>query len=170
MEVLLIAATFCEQENLKDWCLAAGFVRNLVWDKLHHHSISTALDDVDLIYFDAHHTSPKRDFEFESQLRQVLEINWSVKNQARMHLRNDDQPYVNSCDAMSYWPEVETAVGVYLDRGALKVISPFDLACLFAGTITLNPKRPKIDAFYQRIAGKQWLEKWPHLRVSQTKF
>lgn len=45
MEALSIAARL----ELPDWCLAAGFLRNLVWDKLHGFSSATALNDIDLI-------------------------------------------------------------------------------------------------------------------------
>ena len=37
--------------NLPDWCLAAGFVRNLVWDQLHGYPQPTPLNDFDFIYF-----------------------------------------------------------------------------------------------------------------------
>ncbi|HCH5920363.1 TPA: nucleotidyltransferase family protein, partial [Vibrio parahaemolyticus] len=31
--------------------IAAGFVRNLVWDSLHNFDVYTPLNDVDVIYF-----------------------------------------------------------------------------------------------------------------------
>lgn len=34
------------EATIKQW-IAAGFVRNLVWDKLHGFSSMTALDDID---------------------------------------------------------------------------------------------------------------------------
>lgn len=57
MEALSTAAEL----NLPDWCLAAGFVRNLAWDKMHGFSSATALNDIDLIYFDAEDTAEARD-------------------------------------------------------------------------------------------------------------
>lgn len=47
MQALRIAASY----NLPDWWLAAGFVRNLVWDQLHGYAQPTPLNDLDLIYF-----------------------------------------------------------------------------------------------------------------------
>ena len=51
--------------GLPDWCLAAGFVRNLVWDQLHGRTQSTPLNDIDLIYFDNTSASGERDRELE---------------------------------------------------------------------------------------------------------
>ena len=38
--------------NLPDWALGAGFIRNLIWDHLHHKAVPTPLNDIDLIYLD----------------------------------------------------------------------------------------------------------------------
>lgn len=165
MDILFVAADYCLQKEIPDWCLAAGFVRNLVWDELHHFKTPTALNDVDLIYFDAVNISKKTELKYEAELNQRLSIHWSVKNQARMNRRNDDMPYQNTSDAMTYWPEQETAVGVCFVDGQIKVIAPFGLQSLFERKISLNLKRPKTDAFYQRIAEKGWLERWPDLTV-----
>lgn len=160
MEALAIAATL----ELPDWCLAAGFVRNMVWDKLHGFSSATVLNDIDLIYFDPHEVSASRDRAIEQCLRSVSEFPWSVKNQARMHKRNMDSPYTSTEDAMSFWVEVETAVGAALgESGEVIIVAPFGIESLFDYTITLNPKRPKPVDFKERISNKRWLEVWPRL-------
>jgi len=46
--------------NLPDCYLAAGFVRNLVWDFLHQMPSPTPLNDVDVIYFDANESNPEQ--------------------------------------------------------------------------------------------------------------
>jgi hypothetical protein len=154
--------------DLPDWCLAAGFVRNLVWDYLHQKTAPTPLNDLDLIYFNSEARSESVDREIEALLKSSSNHPWSVKNQARMHLRNNDQPYTCTTDAMSYWVEVETAVGARLDKdGNIKLIAPFGFASLMAGEITLNPKRPKPDAFTERVTTKKWLTLWPKLVCSQ---
>ncbi|MFT5708895.1 MAG: hypothetical protein ACI9ES_003202 [Oceanospirillaceae bacterium] len=152
--------------QLSDWCLAAGFLRNMVWDKLHDFQTSSALNDIDLIYFNNFDAKEITDKAYELILKSKIDKPWSVKNQVRMHLRNDDKPYFSTADAMSYWPEIETAVGVKLsDTGAIEIIAPFGLESLFSLQITLNRKRLKLDAFKKRVSDKQWLEKWPKLRV-----
>jgi hypothetical protein len=149
--------------NLPDCFIAAGFVRNMVWDYLHGY-ISTPLNDVDLIYFEkAQSMDPDRILE---KLQQLLpEFNWEVKNQVVMHLRNGDSPYSSSTDAMTFWPEKETAVGVRLVSGSvIEVVALFGLDSLFSGYITHNPKRSQA-VFAERVQSKGWLQKWPQLKI-----
>jgi len=83
-----------------------------------------------------------------------------------MHQRNDDEPYASSIDAMRYWVEVESALAARLTpAGAIEVISPFAQSGLFALHLTPNPWRPRPEAFRQRVATKDWLRRWPRLRI-----
>ena len=149
--------------NLPKWCLAAGFVRNLVWDKLHGYTNATPLNDIDLIYLDTDNTNPDKDAALECQLKNCLNIPWSVKNQARMHNRNGHRPYKSIEDAMSFWPELETMFGVCLDdENSLKLISPIKLDYLWQRKITYNPKSCLKD-FKGRVRSKEWLKIWPNL-------
>ena len=160
MEALFVARSL----GLSDWCLAAGFVRNLAWDKVHGYSRATPLNDIDLIYFDSENTSEAADKDLESRLKAISGFPWSVKNQARMHERNSDSPYASTEDAMSYWVEVETAVGATLNESNdIEIVAPFGIDVLFEYTITLNRKRPKPKVFAQRLKEKRWLEIWPNL-------
>lgn len=165
MFALRIAATL----DLHDWCIAAGFVRNLVWDRLHGHEEPTPLADVDLIYFDSTCADHGRDEELTAYLREKSpSYRWSVKNQARMHLRNGDAPYRSTADAMTYWPEVETAVGVRLDaQDRLEIVAPFGMASLFDLRITPNARRDSAD-FMQRVESKRWVTIWPGLRIRES--
>lgn len=154
--------------QLPDCFIAAGFVRNMVWDALHDYP-PTPLNDVDVIYFDATCKPGNHDresFKLTAQLKAWHPaVNWQVKNQAVMHHRNQDPAYQNSTDAMRYWPEKETAVGVRLnDSDQLVLAAPFGVESLLKGKLTHNPLRSK-TVFEQRIASKQWLEKWPKLQV-----
>ena len=75
------------------------------------------------------------------------ELNWQVRNQALMHKRNGDKPYLNIIDAMSYWPEKETAVAIKkINNKEYKCISAFGLNTLFDLKVTHNPKR-SIESF-----------------------
>lgn len=83
-----------------------------------------------------------------------------------MHERNSDSPYASTQDAMSYWVEVETAVGVTLDKdGSIAIVAPFGIDKLFEYTITPNGKSVKRKAFAERLKAKRWLEIWPQLTV-----
>ncbi|MBU2862817.1 nucleotidyltransferase family protein [Reinekea forsetii] len=150
--------------GLPDCLVAAGFVRNAVWDLLY--GVETPLKDIDVIYFCESDISEKRDLSLEHQLFELEpDFPWSVKNQARMHIRNGDAPYQNSLDAMSYWPEKQTAVGAYLNSvNDLEIISSFNLSLLFNGEIEYNPAR-SLDVFNKRVGSKEWLSHWPLLQV-----
>lgn len=101
------------QLNLPDCYVAAGFVRNLVWDSLHGFTEPTPLNDVDIIYFDTSEENLDAYKYYEQILTNAMpSINWQVRNQAYMHSRNGDKPYKSSLDAMSYWPEKETAIAI----------------------------------------------------------
>jgi len=161
MKVLRLVASL----ELPDCYVAAGFVRNMVWDYLHQYP-STNLNDIDVVYFDRQETNDSVCQQAEKSLRrQAPEINWQVKNQAVMHLKNDDRPYENTVDAMRFWPEKETAVGVQIAaNNQIYICAPFGLESLFRGEITFNPKRNK-TLFLDRIGSKQWQNIWPELKV-----
>lgn len=162
------ALIHAEELHLSDWCIAAGFVRNLVWDKLHGYGQSTPLADIDLIYFDPVNISAEFELTVENTLKEKSGLNWSVKNQARMHDRNADQPYRDTTHAMMHWVEIETAVGARLNNsGDIEIVAPFGLENLQNLTITLNQYRPKLEEFHARIEQKQWLKIWPQLRVTE---
>lgn len=153
--------------GLHDWCLAAGFVRNLVWDRLHGDDMNTPLNDIDLIYFDRALASSQADELLERKLAARSTFPWSVKNQARMHARNNDSPYSNTQDAMRNWPEIETAIGVALDKdGRIDLVAPFGLEQLFKLTVTINSNRPNNMVFLDRLISKRWTAHWPKLRVN----
>ncbi|MBS0055683.1 nucleotidyltransferase family protein [Yersinia sp. Marseille-Q3913] len=165
------ALSIARELGLNQWCLAAGFVRNLVWDQLHGHQLPTPLNDIDLVYFDKQNISERHDLQLEAQLQQNAASQhspfpWSVKNQARMHLRSGRQPYRSTEDAISHWVEVETAIGARLKEcGDIELVAPLGLNALFTRTITLNPKNGEIDTYHQRISSKSWQQHWPELRL-----
>ncbi len=151
------------QLDLPDGLIAAGFVRNLVWDDIHGYQHSP-LNDVDVIYFDA--TGEVSATGTEQRLhRLVPDVNWEVKNQAQMHHRNHDRPYHSCSDAMRFWPEKETAVAVRLTHAQkIEVVAPFGLESLFSGHITHNSKR-SLATFKHRVESKNWLVQWPQLKM-----
>jgi hypothetical protein len=115
--------------RLPDCWIGAGFVRNAVWDHLHQRRPSPLNGDVDVIWHDPLRADPAEDRKHEIALQAVEpSILWSVKNQARMHIRNDDAPYISATEAMRYWPETATAVGVKRNNGdGCEIAAPFGL-------------------------------------------
>src|SRR5690606_8519493 len=113
------------------------------------------------------------------------DLPWSVKNQARMHLKNQDPAYTSCADAMTYWPEFETAIGINVsDVGeydkntqvtavqslhcqcatSYELVAPFGLYALFNLTLSANPRRSLL-IFEQRVSVKGWLRQYPLLKL-----
>jgi len=163
LNMLQVAESLVAEQGLPDALLAAGFVRNCVWDYLHQLS-PTPLSDVDLIYFDAGHQNVERDVALEACLRSKKPIVcWDVKNQARMGQCNCDPDYTSSLDAMRYWPEQQTAVGIRLD-GSREVVSSFGLVCLFSAELNVGPFRSE-SLLFKRALKKGWFQRWPRLHL-----
>ena len=152
--------------DLKDAYIAAGFVRNMVWDELHQKTEPTALNDVDVVFFD--------ESDIDNSLAKVAlarlqnldnTVFWQVKNQALMHVKNQDKPYLSTAHAMRYWPEKETAIGVRINQfQKIEVLAPFGTHSLYKGVISHNPNRDKA-VFLERVSNKGWLDTWPKLRI-----
>jgi hypothetical protein len=155
--------------GLPDCWVAAGFVRNRLWDHLHGHAASPLSEDIDVIWFDAARCDADRDAALERMLRdRDGSLDWSVKNQARMHVRNGDVPYASATDAMRYWPETATAVGVRLGADdAIEVAAPFGLDDLFG--LAVRPTRRFVEekraVYLERVRAKDWPGRWPRLRI-----
>lgn len=164
MDVLKAAACL----GLPDWWIGSGFVRAAAWDAMSGRT--TVLPDVDVIYLDSSDMSKETEKVHEEELARLSPgVPWSVKNQARMHLRNGDAPYASCADAIRCWPETASAVAVKLDAaGNLELLAPLGLADLSAGIIRPTTRfRSKMDIFRERQAEKGWLAVWPGVRYSE---
>jgi hypothetical protein len=153
---------------LPDWAIGAGFVRNRMWDHLHAYAQPTRIGDVDVLFFDRGDVRRKREAEIEARLAGVLpDRPWSVRNQARMHVRNRDLPYASTLDAMGSWLETATCVAVRLEgHGTITVLAPFgvdDLMAMKSGPMPAGRRKP--DQYAARMAAKNWPAVWPLVRV-----
>ena len=93
-------------------------------------------------------------------------LNWSVKNQARMYLRNNHESYLSLDDAMRRWPETATAVGIKLtDQGRIDVIAPHGLEDLFELKLRQSKYCDDRAIFIKRIHDKKWLDRWKQLKI-----
>lgn len=157
--------------QLPDCWIAAGFIRNAVWDSLHGRSPRPPSGDVDVIWFDPDHTAEVHDRKLEEELHAAApSIDWSVKNQARMHARNGDLPYQSATDAMRYWPETATAIAARrygMDK--LEIVAPLGLEDLF--NLVLRPTSrfacEKLPIYIERVQSKAWMTKWPLLERAE---
>ena len=153
--------------DLPDCWIGAGFVRNAVWDHLHHRAPSSPNGDVDVIWYDPDRVDPAEDLVHEERLRAAEpSITWSVKNQARMHERNNDPPYASSVEAMRYWPETATAVAARqcgFDR--CEIAAPLGLDDLLALRLRPSPRfiGERHRVYRERLRTKCWTTLWPRL-------
>lgn len=160
-----------ESLDLPDCWIGAGFVRDTIWDHLHGRSVAMPTGDVDIIWFDRARSHARHDRAIEAVLQgREPGMAWSVKNQARMHLRNDDPPYDHVADAMRFWPETATAVAVRLSGDALEINAPLGLDDLFGLLLRPTPcfASARRAIFDQRIADKKWLTRYPRVRIADS--
>lgn len=165
--VAMIQLRAVRELALPDWCIAAGFVRNRVWDHLHGIVPPRQPVDIDVLYFDAGDLSRERESEHERRLAVLLPgLPWQVRNQARMHVWKDLPPHRDTADAMVYWLETVTAVGVRLEDGdSITVVAPLgtdDLLGLRCRPTAFG--RTRRHEYEARIAAKRWREMWPKVR------
>ncbi len=164
MNVLRVVADM----SLPDWAIGAGFVRNLVWDRLHGRGCQALPADVDVLYYSESHVGCRAEEEITNRLAATMPgTPWSVKNQARMHIRNGDQPYRCTLDAIGFWLETPTAVAVNLETDdKIEVLAPYGVADLIDLRVRPTPAgRRKPHAYSARVKDKKWQERWPKLRV-----
>ncbi len=169
-----------ERLDLPNWWIGAGFVRSKVWDYLSGYKKRTPLPDVDLIYFDpsdftkdeAGNFSVKSEDKYQERLSRLnSSVKWSVTNQARMHVYHKREPYKNSEEALSEWPETVTCIGVRLEDRKLKLIAPHGIEDLVNLVVRPIPKIKLLykhdpNKFENRMEEKKWLQKWPKLKIA----
>ncbi len=157
--------------GLPDAWIGAGFLRAAVWDRLHGYQARTPLDDIDVVYFDPGAPDPAAEAALERRLGARLPgLPWSVKNQARMHLRNGDAPYGSSAEALAHWLETPTAVALRLDQGGgLELLAPLGTEDLLGLVVRPTPHarahKHRLAAYRARLEAKNWPAKWPRLTV-----
>lgn len=146
--------------------VTGGFVREAVWDRLHGYIMPTQLDDVDVVFFDALNAAESRERALETALAAAGgNVRWSVKNQARMHLVTDTEPYQSLEDAVGRFPETATSVACRVGAdGRICILAPYGLADLFALKVRPTPGF-SLSRYRARIAEKRWGQKWPRLQI-----
>src|ERR1035437_3895560 len=73
--------------NPREWFIAGGYIRGLVFDYLHNYAVPTPVKDIDVIYFDSKDFSEKQENEVRDVLKKEQpDTPWEVVNQARVHL------------------------------------------------------------------------------------
>lgn len=162
-----------EAQALPEAWIAAGCLRNFIWNKL---SYGTGFDwatDIDLVFFDQQ-KSYQESMDIENELKLTYpSYQWEVRNQAHMHTNNPGTPpYKSTTDAISKYPETCTAIAIRLIKNELELFIPYGLETLEAlechptPYFLANPHRLKI--YHKRLRTKTWKQKWPKLRFYQN--
>lgn len=155
--------------NLPDWYIGAGAIRNTVWNHLHGKSGIPPMGDIDLIYYDYLDIEGKKEKKAEKILSKKLpEFKWEVVNQAIAHRFNKGRTKAtSSCNALSYWIETPTCIGVRLEKdNSFTLCAPHGLEDLFNLVVrptSLDEQNLKI--FIKRMKEKNWIKKWPNLKI-----
>jgi len=153
--------------NNQNLYLTGGFLRDQIWTQLHNNEYSFENQDVDIIYY-----SNIIDRNEEKSIERFLfsnypNFNWSVKNQARMHMRNKHSRYLSLESALMCFPETASAIAL---NGIGDLIAPFGVNDLI--TLKLKPTPfcfyNEIDVFENRIHSKKWLNKFINLKKYYT--
>jgi hypothetical protein len=167
MEILKCAKSL----NLPDWWICAGFVRSKIWDTLHGFNERTPIPDIDIIYFDATNIDEVEEKKLEERLKSITpNIPWSVKNEARMHLKSNFPPYTSSVDAISKFPETATALGVKLDeKDHVILTAPWGINDVVNLEVKPTPffieTKERLAIYENRISKKKWESTWSKLKV-----
>ena len=157
-----------DELKLPDCWIGAGFVRNAVWDALHGRVPNCGiLNDVDVVFFDDADPRTARDRAIEATLMvRAPNVPWQVKNQARMHVRNGEPPYVGTASAIARWPETATAVAARLSKGRVELLAPHSIADLVRLIVRPTPAfSSRRDEVVRRVTSKNWSARWPKLTI-----
>lgn len=157
-----------ETLDLHDCWIAAGIIRNKVWDSLHN--IKTETNDIDVIYFDEADTSIQAEKILEAKLNKLMPNQpWSVKNQARMHSKNNLPPYLCSFEGIANFPETPTAIAARIKQNKIELVAPYGLQDLFTYQVRPTPNytkdSPLHPIYLQRVQEKNWEQTWNRLRI-----
>ena len=153
-------------------CIAAGAIRELVWNTLTGKSTDAPSADLDVIYFDSTEAS---DCSEKYELRLTTadpSKDWEVTNQAFVHrwLGRDSgrevSPFGCLLDGVRSWPEIATAVAVRIQpNDELEVLAPFGLGDLFDLVVRPNSQCANPNAYLERVTDKDWARRWPELKI-----
>jgi hypothetical protein len=158
--------------NLSDSYIAASAIRNTIWNYFHDYPATFNQKDIDVIYFDLNDMKGEREkISKELLTAKSPNLKWDVVNQARVHLlnysSNFSKPAKSSCEAIAYWVETPTCVGVGLrEEEGIVIRAPHGLDDLM--NLVVRPVPPpyqNLPLYRQRMAEKKWITIWPKLTI-----
>jgi len=159
--------------NLPDWYIAAGAIRNTIWNYLHGFDTRINQNDVDFVYFNSSNLDKSIDKEYETLLQQKHpQVKWEVVNQARGHLMyhgpNINRPQAKSSwESIAYWSETATCIGLRLESDdSFTICAPHGLSDLMNLIVRPTPAPyTELPLYKERLVKKKWKEIWPKLTI-----
>jgi len=154
--------------DLPDWYLAAGVIRNTVWDVLHGYTKRTSLNDIDIVYYDPKKKVVAKDIEHKLK-KMYPHYTFEVVNQVSIHeMYAHKKRAKNSCDAIGQFVEIPTCVGVRLEKNnTLAICAPHGLKDLFSLHVAPISQETEVMINYkERMKKKKWKKTWPKLFIS----
>ena len=171
---MMTILTIIRDLDLKDSWLAAGSVRNFIWNLLSDRPAFDRETDVDVIFFDPD-VSYEETLAIENKLRADFpQYQWELKNQVYMHQHSPHTaPYTSSCDAMSKYPERCTVVGLRLNEESdFELYAPYSLEDILNFQVRPTPyfleNDDRMELYQIRLSKKNWQEKWENLIFKNT--
>lgn len=153
--------------NLPNWCIVGGLIRDLVWGEVLNRSITPR--DIDLIYFNENDSSADTDWQIEDALQKESGLPFRVRNQARMHIFNDEDKYSSVVDAMSKFPTTVSAIGILSNKNREPIIfSVFGYKALFEPAFQITPhfcENNRHDDFLRYLDRNQLIQRWTDVPV-----
>jgi uncharacterized protein len=170
-EWMIQILTTVKSLNLLDWWICAGFVRSKIWDLIHDFDSRTPLPDIDVIFFDKKNTNEVTEKKIEEKLKVLMyDVPWSVKNQARMHIKSNLPPYSSSVDGISKFPETVTALGVKIDeKNNVIVTAPWGVQDVLNLEVKPTPYflegKEQAEIYKNRVVNKNWKAVWSRVKI-----
>lgn len=162
--------TLVEELHLPDCWIAAGTLRNYLWNVLTDNPKLDDSTDIDVVFFDptmSYEETVKR----EQQIKETFpNYHWELKNQVYMHIHNPNTaPYQSATDAISKFPERCTAIAIRLKNGTLDLYTPYGLTDI--DNFVVHPTNYVLEdaerchMYNQRLQKKNWIDKYPNLSI-----
>lgn len=166
------AVNILNKYRLPEATIAAGAVRNLVWDQKSGQPSSFLRDNIDIYYRD-----PSESYEQSITTQAEISQNnslylWNLHNIALSSRHDDLIPQAKSInEAIAGFPEKCSAIGIQIDGNNLTVIAPFGLVELFELEVNPSPSfekgMPKHEQYLQHIRFKHWQDRYPDLKINK---
>lgn len=154
---------------LADVWLAAGVIRNFIWNVLSDRPAFDLSTDIDVVFYDKH-ISYETSMKMEQDLKKKFpQYQWEVRNQAHMHQHSPNTlPYRSTCDAIKKYPETCTAIAIRLNKGVLECFAPYGLEAIVHFEVRPTPHfladKERMVVYRERLTQKHWSDSWPSLQ------